>query len=103
MGYTKVNLQSLIDTATAWESYLQYVKQQLRDADQVVDQDLGAAWSGEDYNSFIEKWNQRKEKDSIEMKMLGAINGYSKCLKTAATKYIQAQRNAHNRANSYFK
>ena len=93
-----VDRASLIQTASAIDEYLLFMKEQMELADSEV-RLLETGWTGQDYQSFRNQWDKLTARDSAYAYLYEALRDYSELLCFAEEAYRKAQQNAADRAN----
>ncbi|OCA87670.1 hypothetical protein A8F94_07390 [Bacillus sp. FJAT-27225] len=98
-SYIKVNYNELERAADAIDSYISKQKKNMSLASQEV-QSMNAAWKGEDFQSFLLKWNKLDDSDSTSYAFMKSLESYTKVLRHSASQYKDAQAKAIQKANS---
>ena len=99
MAYIKVDPGKFYSTAAEIQSYIRFMKNQMRMADIQVLLLLGG-WEGEDHDVWLKQWDKVTEEGSTYDEMIEVLEAYADFLKFAAKKYREAQKTAVDQAYS---
>ncbi|WP_043932156.1 hypothetical protein [Bacillus sp. EB01] len=98
-SYIKVNYNEFERAANTIDSYISRQKKNMSLASHEV-HSMGAAWKGEDYQSFLLKWNKLDDSDSTTYAFMKSLESYAEVLRYSAAQYKEAQSKAIQKANS---
>lgn len=99
MPFIRVDHSRFESAAKQLESYIDYAKSRMKDANTSVNNLIQTGWQGDDSISFRNRWNLVDSKESVYYKMMKSLKSYADYLRYASNAYKQAQINAVNRAN----
>ncbi|MBR6985806.1 MAG: WXG100 family type VII secretion target [Ruminococcus sp.] len=102
MAYIKVDHSRLNKYADKISEYISQHRSSMYRMNSSVET-LSAVWQGDDYNQVKKEWSEIRSDDSTSERMLNAIQGFENSVRTAASKYRDAQARAINRANQLCK
>ncbi len=102
MAYIKVDHSKLNKYADKISGYVSQHRSSMYRMNSSVDS-LSAVWQGDDYNQVKKEWSEIKSDNSTSEKMLKSIQSLESSVRTAASKYRDAQARAINRANQLCK
>lgn len=97
MAYIKVDHKQLEKAAETIDKYVSKHRKKNSVIDSEVKQ-LKGSWSGTDYDTLKQQWQEMNEKDSTSQKLIQAMEHQADNLRFAAGKYKEAQSRAVNRA-----
>ena len=97
MSKVITDIDSFLTAATVIDDYIANCKKRDNDLQKLQDE-LMAAWSGEDYLKFREKFqNVILDGDSNNKQLISYLEQFSKYLRECAKQYSSAQENAQKR------
>ena len=98
MAYIKVDHSKFEETASAIDTYVSLMKNNMRGAQGEVTS-LSSSWQGADSTQFRTEVDKVDNEDSTHTRMVKSLESYAYYLRFAANKYKDAQARAINRAN----
>ena len=98
MAYIKVDHSKFEETASAIDTYVSLMKNNMRGAQGEVTT-LSSSWKGTDSTQFSTEFDKIDNEDSTHTRMVKSLESYAYYLRFAANKYKDAQARAINRAN----
>lgn len=99
MAYIKVDHSKFESAASAIDTYIALMKSKMQSAQGEITL-LSSNWQGEDFAQFKKQWDNVTNSDSTYTQMIKSLESYAKYLRYAASKYMDAQLKAVNRANN---
>lgn len=98
MGYIRVTHTEFEKTAKAIDEYIEYLDQQMKAADGIIESLKQTSWIGQDSMLFNTQWNEVMEKKSTYSSMKSSLKKYASMLRSIGERYKKAQEDACSRA-----
>ena len=98
MGYIRVTHTEFEKTAKAIDEYIDYLDQQMKLADGIIESLKQTSWIGQDSMLFNTQWNEVMEKKSTYSSMKNSLEKYASLLRSIGERYKKAQEDAYSRA-----
>lgn len=98
MGYIRVTHTEFEKTAKAIDEYIDYLDQQMKLADGIIESLKQTSWIGQDSMLFNIQWNEVMEKKSTYSSMKNSLEKYASLLRSIGERYKKAQEDAYSRA-----
>ncbi len=102
MANISVNLLQIAETADAVDAFIFAKNNSLRKIDREVGS-MSAFWQGSDYATFLNSWNNIRNKNSASQRSVKSLENYASALRKSISIYRNAQNRAKNRAVSLCK
>ena len=102
MAYIKVDHARLIKSADKISGYISQHRKSMYSMNSSVDT-LSAVWQGDDYDQVRKEWSEIKDENSTSENMVRTVQSFEDSVRSAASKYRDAQARAINRANQLCK
>lgn len=99
MAYVRIDIDKLSQTISKLEQTISDLNHTI-DVFNIEVVDMGKHWRGEDYDQYASEVRELRDYDSVQKRLVQALESYSRYLKDAKALYERARNNAYNRANN---